>query len=177
MEARARDRQYRDDPTRKYVPEKRNKNWEGDLSETAALPNAETTALRDFFEHGLQITGLAYSAGIPVMAGTDTNDTMIVPGYSFHRELGLLRSAGLPAMAVLRAATTVPAAYFGRTDRLGGIAAGKEADIVLLEQNPLDDIANTRRISAVVQNGRLLDRAALDALLTETETMAQSPRP
>jgi imidazolonepropionase-like amidohydrolase len=175
MEARARDLQYRADPARRYVPSKRDANWENDLAETAALPDRETTALRDFFEHGLRITGLAYSAGIRVMVGTDTNDTMIVPGFSLHREMGLLRSAGLPPMAVLRAATTVPAAYFGRTDRLGGISPGKEADLVLLEQNPLDDIANTRAITAVIHNGRLLERAALDALLTETKSMAQPP--
>jgi imidazolonepropionase-like amidohydrolase len=172
MEARAREPGYRSDPQRKYILAKRNSDWESDLSETVKLPDAEAAALADFFRHGLRITGLAHQAGIPIMAGTDSSDTMIVPGFSLHRELLLLRAAGLSNMDVLRSATTIPATYFGKLDRLGGIAAGKEADILLLDRNPLDNIANTAAIAAVVSNGRLYDRGALDGLLAEAEAYA-----
>ena len=57
------------------------------------------------------------------------------------------------------------AEYLGVTDSLGSIAEGKIADFVLLEANPLEDIRNTRRVRAVVRNGRLYDRAELDEIL------------
>jgi hypothetical protein len=102
MEARADEAAYRADPARRYVLPARARNWEADLDETAARPEAERGALDAFFRHGLKITGLAHRAGVPVMAGTDANDTMIVPGFSLHRELGLLAEAGLSPMEVLR---------------------------------------------------------------------------
>jgi hypothetical protein len=176
MEARAREAAYRNDERRKYVLHPRNKNWEADLDETAALPPEEAEALRRFFEHGLLVTGMAYRAGIPIMAGTDASDTMIVPGFSLHNELLLLAKAGLPPMEVLRSATAVPAAYLRKSDRFGGVSAGKEADLVLLRANPLSDIRNTASIEAVIANGRLYDRAALDALLAEAERAASASK-
>lgn len=172
MEARADEAAYLANPNFKYILPERQKRWNDDFTETAALPEAERLALDRFFEHGLRITRLAQLAGIPVMAGTDMSDTGVVPGFSLHRELSLLRRAGLSNLEVLRAATSVPAAYFGRPD-LGEIAEGAEADLVLLTANPLDDIRNTRSIEAVVSNGRLFNRAMLDALLRSAETAAR----
>jgi imidazolonepropionase-like amidohydrolase len=123
----------------------------------------------------MEVTRMAWRAGVPIMAGTDSSDTMIVPGFSLHRELGLLRRAGLPPMDVLRAATTVPARYLKRSASLGGIGTGKEADLVLLDADPLQDIANTQFIRAVIADGRLYDRAALDALLSTVERAAAAP--
>jgi hypothetical protein len=168
-EALADDPAYRTDPRRKYVSGERNARWEADLKETAALPAEEREALRRFFRHGLTITRLAHRAGVPVMAGTDANDTMIVPGYSLHRELRLLARAGLPNMDVLRAATTVPARYLGRTADLGGIAPGKQADLVLLRSDPLRAITNTAEVELVLANGHVFTRDRLDALLHAVE--------
>jgi imidazolonepropionase-like amidohydrolase len=165
MEARAAEPAYRDQPLRRYILPARNADWQADLDETGAAP-AELTALRQgFFRHGLTLTGLAHRAGVRILAGTDANDTMIVPGFALHRELGLLVQAGLSPMEALRAATSVPAAYLRRTATLGGISPGKEADLILLRANPLDDIAHSTSIETVISNGRVYDRAALDALL------------
>lgn len=169
MEALAGDPAYRADPARKYVPSERNRRWEADLKEAAALPPEERRALGSFFRHGLAITGLAHKAGVPIMAGTDSNDTMIVPGFSLHRELRMLARAGLSNMEVLRAATTIPARYLGRSADLGGIAAGKRANLVLLRFDPLKSIANTDSIELVVSNGRAFTRGQLEALLREVE--------
>ena len=175
MEARARDTAYRGDPARAYIAAERNGRWEKDLVETAAKSDPEAKALADFFAHGLRVTGLAHRAGIPIMVGTDTSDTMIIPGFAFHREMGLLRDSGLSEMDVLRAATVNPARYFDKIDRLGGIAVGKEADLVLLIADPLADIANTTAIDSVMANGRLYDRKQLDALLASAKDAAAKP--
>ena len=100
-----------------------------------------------------------------VLAGTDTPNPFVYPGFSLHDELGLLVQAGLTAREALAAATTAPARFLGATDSLGAVATGMLADLVLLTANPLEDIAHTRHIALVVANGRFHDRAALDAML------------
>ena len=81
-------------------------------------------------------------------------------------------------LAALQTATLNPAKAFHLADSVGTVAAGKWADLVLLDANPLDDITNTTTVRAVVANGRYFDRAALDRLLTEGRTAnggGQSP--
>jgi hypothetical protein len=173
MDARARDGAYRADPNRRYISAARNAEWDRDLNETAASSPTRTSLYDGFFRHGLRVTGLAHRAGVRIMAGSDANDTMIFPGFSLHRELWLLTQAGLTPMDALRAATTVPAAYLEETDRLGGVAAGKEADLVLLNANPLSDIRNTTSVAAVIADGRFYDRGSLDRLLADAETAAR----
>jgi adenine deaminase len=74
----------------------------------------------------------------------------------------------------LRAATLSPAEYFGLQHQYGTVTAGKVADLVLLGANPLDDIRNTERIEAVIFNGNLYDRAALDRIERHVERQARS---
>lgn len=174
MDARADEPSYRADSNRRYVPAARLADWDQDLDQTAAASPALSRLYDGFFHHGLRVTRLAHEAGVRVMAGSDANDTMIFPGFSLHRELWLLSQAGLPAMDVLRSATTVPAAYLRRSDVLGGVSAGKEADLVLLGANPLSDIRNTGSIVAVIADGRLYDRSRLDSLLAEAEAAARA---
>ena len=108
-------------------------------------------------------------AGVRLLAGTDTPQPFVYPGFSLHDELKLLVKAGLTPLEALRAATYNPAQYFNSLDSLGTVAPGKLADLVVLDANPLDDIANTRRINAVIANGRLYDRAGINSLLSGVE--------
>ena len=106
-----------------------------------------------------------HRAGVPIGAGTDTPIALAVPGYSLHSELEMLVRAGLSPLEALRSATVRPAEFFGLTGEMGTVEDGRLADLVLLSQNPLDDIANTRTIEAVVSKGVFLSRDALDALV------------
>jgi adenine deaminase len=115
-------------------------------------------------------------AGVKLLAGTDVPVFVTLPGFDLHRELGLMVEAGLSPAVALRTATLEPARYLGATDSLGTVAAGKLADLVLLDANPLADIHNTTKIRGVVANGRFFDRAALDALLKEVERVAAAER-
>jgi adenine deaminase len=96
-------------------------------------------------------------------------------GFRYHDEMGLLARAGLSPADVLRAATIDAARHAGLERSSGSVAVGKRADLVLLDSNPLEDIGATRRIRAVFLNGRLYDRARLDALLGFTRAQASSP--
>ena len=88
-----------------------------------------------------------------------------VPGFSLHSELEFLVAAGLSPLEALRSATVRPAEYFSLDDEMGTVEVGKVADLVLLDASPLENIANTREVSAVVSKGRFLSRADLDDLV------------
>jgi imidazolonepropionase-like amidohydrolase len=96
-------------------------------------------------------------AGVHILTGTDAPLRNSPPGFGLHEELALLVQGGMSPFDALSAATIEPARYFGLLDSMGTIAVGKLADLVLLAGNPLHDIRQTRRIVAVVANGRLID--------------------
>ena len=88
----------------------------------------------------------------------------VIPGSDLHEELAALVEAGFTPLEALQSVTIDAAKMLDRGDEFGQVANGKDADFVLLEANPLEDIHNTRKIRAVVVQGKYLDRAALDAL-------------
>jgi hypothetical protein len=109
------------------------------------------------------------AAGVGILAGCDA----MIAGFCVHDELSTMVAGGMTPAAALQTATVNPARYLGREMTLGTIAAGRLADLVLLDANPLQDIANVRRIRAVFTAGRLLDRSALDQLLSQARAAAQ----
>jgi len=105
-------------------------------------------------------------AGVGVLAGTDAPLRNSPPGFGLHEELTLFVRGGMTPLEALVAATLEPARYFERDSTMGTVETGKVADLVLLAGDPLEDIANVRRIVAVIAAGRLYDEAARRALLT-----------
>jgi hypothetical protein len=124
-----------------------------------------TPATRDSRQREVQkyqeLTGLLYRAGVPLLAGTDTPEPFVPPGYSLHQELELLVRSGLSPAAALAAATINNAKALNQQHRLGTLAPGKLADLVILDADPTVDIRNTRRIHAVVHGGLLCDPAVI----------------
>ena len=104
------------------------------------------------------LAAAASRAGVPLLAGTDLGDPYVIPGFALHDELELMVAAGVTPLAALQSATSEPARAFGLTKTVGAIAPGQAADLVLLNGDPLAAIRNSRRIYAVVLNGRWLAR-------------------
>jgi imidazolonepropionase-like amidohydrolase len=102
-----------------------------------------------------------WKAGIPLAMGTDAGYPLVFHGPSLHRELQLWVQAGIPAAVALQAATANAAKLLGAGNRIGSIRKGLDADFLLVDGNPLEDIAATERISLVVFKGERLRRAAL----------------
>jgi hypothetical protein len=127
-------------------------------------PNADSVG-RAMLEKRLRQVAAMRRAGVHVLTGTDAPLRNSPPGFGLHEELALLARGGMSPFEVLQAATLEPARYFGMLDSTGTVAAGKLADLVLLDANPLQDIRNTRRISAVVANGQLFAGADRERLL------------
>lgn len=117
------------------------------------------------FEHDVEIVRAMHSAGVPMLAGTDTPNPYTYPGFSLPEELQLLVVAGFSPMEALELATRRATEFLGVDGDLGSVERGKIANLVLLDANPLTDIGNTKKVRAVIIRGRILDRAKLDELL------------
>lgn len=105
----------------------------------------------------IAIVGALRRAGVPIMAGTDAPLRNSPPGFGLHEELRMMTEGGLTPFEALSSATIVPARFLGAADSLGTVEAGRIADLVLLEADPLVDIANARRVRSVFADGRLYD--------------------
>jgi hypothetical protein len=162
FEARGDATGFRTDPRYLQLRPDERARWERILATRSAAEVALGVARR---EVSLKIVRELHQAGVPLVAGTDAPMPLVYPGSSLHEEMGLLVEAGLSPAAALRTATLGAAEMLDQETGSGRIAVGMPADLVLLEADPLADIAHTRRIRSVMLDGRLLDRAALDALL------------
>ncbi len=161
------------DPNLRYVPQKLRNNWKQGRAESLANKTAGDFELRTkLVEASLNAVGDMNAMGIPMMAGTDSTAPNLVPGFALHESLADLVQAGLTPMQALQAATSQPAKFLGRSQQQGTIAPGQRADLVLLDANPLQNIHNTEKIQAVFLKGKLLDRAALEALLEKAAQFA-----
>jgi imidazolonepropionase-like amidohydrolase len=149
----------------KYVPGIVEGGWR---PRAAAVPKADSAMVQSSFS--FERTVALSKAGVGLLAGTDTPRPFIYPGFSLHEELALLVKSGLTPLEALRTATYNPASYLGSLDSLGTIGTGKIADLLLLDADPLRDIRNTTRISAVIANGRVFDSTARAALLSHVVT-------
>jgi hypothetical protein len=164
------DQPFFGDPRIKYVPQWMRERLKGfDLHQ--GIPETEMPFRRQWYGHLAKLVAEMHKAGVRMLAGTDTL-ILNVPGFGLHEELALLVDAGLTPTEALQTATINPARFLGREQELGTIEKGKLADLVLLEANPLEEISNTRKINAVVLNGRFLDRKALDKMLADAEAVA-----
>ena len=140
---------------------------------TQYLTHEDFANLKQGLRKDLELVGMMRRAGVNLLAGTDTSGPYCFPGFSLHDELELLVRGGLTPMEALQAATLNPARFLGQSDRLGTVEAGKIADLVLLEANPLEDIRNTRKIAGVVLGGGFIARAELQATIARIEAAAR----
>jgi imidazolonepropionase-like amidohydrolase len=126
-----------------------------------------------FVQHELDIVARLHKAGVPLLAGTDTPAGVdLTPGISLHLELQRFVAAGLTPLEALQTATLNPAKFYGKLNEYGSVQPGRIADLVLLSANPLENIKNTRSITAVFADGRYYSSADLDALREKIKQVA-----
>ena len=163
----------------KYVPSSwKDKTWKRFTDEiTAGYQSDDLATRKRFIDKELEVVGMLHRAGVPFLAGTDTPAGVhIFPGFSLHEELERFVAAGFTPLEALQTATLNPAQFFGMEEHLGTVEKGKQADLVLLTANPLEDIGNTQKIAAVILNGRYLSEKELGKLLAAAEAAARRER-
>ena len=158
------------DPLLAFVPPAMAKEWRDSFDDVQMKQRAAWLARQA--SNDWKLTGELHQAGVHLLVGSDSLDPFVFPGDSFHHELAELVRAGFTPMEVLRAATHGAAQFLGSEKEFGSIEPGHAADLVLLSANPVESIANTRKVWAVIRDGGYYDRAALDALLAQAKEAA-----
>lgn len=162
---------FTSDSRLRYVPVRERESWNPAAVSEESISENTAMGAKDF-AMDLRVVGAMQKAGVGILAGTDTGNPYCIAGFSLHDELGLLVKAGLTPMEALQAATLNPARFLGRENDFGTVTSGKIADLVLLDGNPLEDIANTNKIAAIVFQGKFISRAALGDMLSNVEALA-----
>ena len=152
-------------PEMKYMPATTVERWRQYKKDLWSEPQyAADTAARAIKLRQEMIVSMQQN-NVGLLLGSDSPQIFNVPGFAIHRELQLLVAAGLTPFEALQTGTVNPAIFLGLEDRLGKVVAGYDADLVLLDENPLADIGNSRRVHGVMLGGRWLTRQQLDQLL------------
>jgi imidazolonepropionase-like amidohydrolase len=149
-------------------------NWR---VERAAKDSADAIQFRhELFERSAGLLRLLQKAGVKIIAGTDAGylNSFDYPGLSLHKELALMVKYGLTPLQALQASVINGPAFFKRGAVYGSIAAGKMADLLLLDENPLQNITATEKINTVIVKGDVYNRQRLDELLQEVKRRAAS---
>ncbi len=152
-------------PEMRYMPADTVERWKRAKREVLEDPNYRADVARRAIALRRQLIRALHEAGAGLLLGSDAPQIFNVPGFAVHRELEYLVAAGLTPYEALRAGTANPARFFGQEGVFGTVERGRDADLVLLDDSPLADIRNTRRVHGVMVRGRWLDRAELDSLL------------
>jgi imidazolonepropionase-like amidohydrolase len=132
----------------------------GLLSGALTVPKGQEAQYREAFPAMLRLLKALHEAGVTIIPGTDS-----MPGYSLHHELELYVRAGIPAPEVLRMATLTSAHVIGVDGERGVIAAGKLADMILVDGDPSVSIADINKVDLVMKGGRVYDAARVEQAL------------
>ena len=167
------------DPALRFVSPSVIKDWESTLIRWTRRARLDDAALwrKAAAERACafqEVLAIFHQEGVPLLAGSDSLNPWNVPGATLHAELANFVAAGMTPYQALRCATAEVGRFL--RDSSGTLAVGERADVVLLAQNPLDDLGALRTIEAVAVNGYYLPRAQLDAMLEQRAALASAPR-
>ncbi len=162
------------DDSLNLAPASMRARWDKRRADVINASSPEDFAFRQMLnDKSRELLAAMIRANVSLLAGTDAMDGYVLPGASLHDELGLLVEAGMTPMAALQSATRNAAKFLGKQNSVGTIEVGKTADLVLLDADPLQAIANTRRIYAVIVGGKLIHSSQRQAMMTKLETYAK----
>lgn len=158
----------------RYLAQEERENFLTEKNDYRKLRNIEIDGMAShllfqaYFSWMKSFARLLSETGVPLLTGSDTYG-MVIMGFSLHREFALLQEAGLKPYEILLASTVNPARYLNTYATEGTLVRGKNANLVMLARNPLEDIRNTTQIEGVMVKGRWFNRAQLQVMLQEVE--------
>jgi len=165
---------HRSDPALALIGPGLRKTYEWRVERAAKATPAQIAARHKEYELSVKVLPMLRDARIPILAGTDAGylNSFNYPGQGLHDELQRYVEAGLTPREALASSVINGPRFLGHAEQYGAIAKGRVADVLLLDSNPLTDIAATRQIRGVVLKGRWLGRDRLDALLAQAREKA-----
>ncbi|HEV7348187.1 amidohydrolase family protein [Telluribacter sp.] len=156
-------------PEMVYMNPKTRSSWVKTKQDLQANPAYNKDKINNYLKLRRDLIKACQQNGVGLLLGSDGPQVFNVPGFSVHHELQYLVDSGLTPYQALRTGTVNVAEYLGRSNDMGTITVGKEADLVLLEGNPLLDIGQTRRIEGVLLNNRWLPKSFIQGELKKQE--------
>ncbi|MCK5441984.1 MAG: amidohydrolase family protein, partial [Maribacter sp.] len=155
-------------PEMKYMPSETLKNWE----ERKNASTAETTGFtsekwEQFDAIRRQLIKKLQDQGHGMLLGSDAPQLFNVPGFSIHHEIDALEAAGLTPLEIIQSGTLNPAIYFDKEGTFGEVKVGLDADLILLDANPLEDLDALQKVSGVMRLGKWLDKQTIAKRLAE----------
>ncbi len=157
------------EPEMQYIDKKTLDNWIQAKKNIEKDPAYDRAALIAFLELRRRLIYSMYASGVGILLGSDAPQVFDVPGFSIHQELKYYTEAGLTPYDALRTGTYNVGRFMKRDD-IGMIRVGARADLLLLDDNPLISIDNTKKIAGVMSEGRWYSRAFLDQQLDEVKS-------
>jgi Amidohydrolase family len=164
------DDEIKNSPDYSFIPKFLREEREGPQQIFWANPPSETDR-KKYIDLRYKMTKALYDAGVPLMAGSDAPEWYLAQGFSLHNELEMFVKSGLNNFAALQTATINPANYLGFGKRLGSVTVGKQANLLLLDKNPLDDIRNTQSINAIFNGRQFYNSNQVSELLNEVKVL------
>ena len=163
-----------EDPRLKYMPDEMVNDWDprNDFR-FQERPKKYYEVSRQKYDIMARLLADFEKAGVKIIAGTDYPNPYCYPGFSLHEELQLMVEGGMQPLAALKTATYNPALYLGMENEHGLVKERYMANLVILNNNPLMDIRNTKDIHGLFLNGKYFDRDGLDQLLQEGQRLAK----
>ena len=152
-------------PEMRYMPQRVREGWVEAKHRFQAREDFQPDAARALVELRQELTRALHAAGAPIALGSDAPQFFNVPGFSIHHEMEMMVATGLTPYEVLVTGTREPARYFGTPEAFGTVEPGRRADLILLEANPLDDVANVQRRVGVMVRGHWLPEADIQSRL------------
>ena len=154
-------------PELRYMPRDTVEQWTKSLDMRLRSPEFNPTRAKQYIENRLRILRSLHEAGVTVLLGSDAPQQFNVPGFSIHHEMTRMLDAGMSTFDVIKSGTASVGHHFASKDSFGTVAVGQRADLILLDANPLENVANVTRRSGVMVRGRWLPEPDLQARLRQ----------
>jgi imidazolonepropionase-like amidohydrolase len=151
----------------RYLPRAQVEAWTKAVDGRLQNPQFNPADAKQYIDNRMRILEALHRAGVGILLGSDAPQQFNVPGFSIHREMQRMTDAGMSAYDVVKSGTASVGEYFKAQDSFGRVAVGQRADLILVDANPLDNVANMGRRSGVMVRGRWLPAAEIQTRLAE----------
>jgi imidazolonepropionase-like amidohydrolase len=159
----------------KYMPPQQVESWKSAYHTRLNRPQYSRKRAEQIAANRKRILKALHDGGVRLLFGTDAPQLFSVPGFSIHREMALMLQTGLTPYDILRSGTKHVGDYFAHKDNFGTVAVGKRADLILVNGNPLEDLANIAQRAGVMVRGRWLPEAEIQERLAKIEATYRTP--
>lgn len=162
-------------PELKYLPRQQIEQWTSQLTNRLQNPNFDAEAARHYIDNRMKVMRALSDAGARILLGSDAPQQFNVPGFSIHHEMRRMVDAGMTPFQVLRTGTANVGRHMRSRGDFGQVAIGHRADFILLNANPLEDVAHVRQRDGVMLRGRWFPEAEIQKRLAAIADASQAP--